>query len=153
MQSPSPGLAFTTRRARKLHGYDSSPSKILFVLNHAVQKYYVKVRWCCHLTHYLLISRVVVERVRLGRKHVRDFREPIGALTNPPEFSWEPTDSFQGGSEHILESFWERIDAGGRDISDATAFKKGEELVVSGPPGILTSQWFNSISSLTKYTR
>ncbi|KAH0830749.1 hypothetical protein J3R83DRAFT_2228 [Lanmaoa asiatica] len=50
-------------------------------------------------------------------------------------FSWEPTDSFQGGSEHILESFWDRIDTGGRDISDATAFKKGEELFISGPPG------------------
>ncbi|KAH0827186.1 hypothetical protein J3R83DRAFT_4879 [Lanmaoa asiatica] len=43
--------------------------------------------------------------------------------------------SFQGGSEHILESFWDRIDTGGRDISDATAFKKGEELFISGPPG------------------
>ncbi|KAF8559757.1 hypothetical protein OG21DRAFT_484841 [Imleria badia] len=49
--------------------------------------------------------------------------------------TWEPTDSFQDGSEHILESFWERIDTGGRDISDATAFKKGEELLISGPPG------------------
>ncbi|KAG8217700.1 hypothetical protein J3R82DRAFT_5856 [Butyriboletus roseoflavus] len=100
MQSLSPGLAFTTRGARKLHGYDSSVFSTSLGLNRLVQKYYVKWKgydW--------------------------------------DECTWEPTDSFQGGSEHILESFWERIDTGGRDISDATAFKKGEELLISGPPG------------------
>ncbi|KAF9227699.1 hypothetical protein BS17DRAFT_774173 [Gyrodon lividus] len=51
------------------------------------------------------------------------------------ECSWEPTESFQGGSEHILETFWQRIDTDGREISDAKAFKKGEELFISGPPG------------------
>ncbi|KAF8136559.1 hypothetical protein EV363DRAFT_1544509 [Boletus edulis] len=50
------------------------------------------------------------------------------------ESTWEPRDSFEG-SEHILEAFWERMDTGGRDISDATAFKRGEELLISGPPG------------------
>lgn len=75
--------------------------------------------------------------------HVCHFREPVGALTDAFEFSWEPADSFQDGSEHILESFWERIDTGGRDISDAAAFKKGEELFISGPPGISTLQWYS----------
>ncbi|KAG9318664.1 hypothetical protein JVU11DRAFT_757 [Chiua virens] len=41
------------------------------------------------------------------------------------ESTWEPADSFQG-SEHIVQSFWERIDV---------AFKKGEEVFISGPPG------------------
>ncbi|KAF8844452.1 hypothetical protein BDN67DRAFT_1065964 [Paxillus ammoniavirescens] len=49
--------------------------------------------------------------------------------------TWEPTESFQTGSEHILEAFWQRINTDGRDISDAQAFKKGEELFISGPPG------------------
>ncbi|KIK97507.1 hypothetical protein PAXRUDRAFT_218120 [Paxillus rubicundulus Ve08.2h10] len=49
--------------------------------------------------------------------------------------TWEPTESFQAGSEHILETFWQRINTHGRDISDAQAFKKGEELFISGPPG------------------
>lgn len=71
---------------------------------------------------------------------MRYFLEPTRDQTDLFEFSWEPTDSFQG-SEHILETFWERIDTGGRDISDATAFKKGEELLISGPPGIFTYPW------------
>ncbi|EPQ58077.1 hypothetical protein GLOTRDRAFT_136861 [Gloeophyllum trabeum ATCC 11539] len=48
--------------------------------------------------------------------------------------TWEPIESFSGGSEHFLSHFWSRVDVGGRDITDATAFKKGEIVFPVGPP-------------------
>lgn len=44
---------------------------------------------------------------------------------------------FSEGSQKVLEEFWRRADTGGRNIDDATAFKKGEEIVVTGPPGMI----------------
>ncbi|KAH7919015.1 hypothetical protein BV22DRAFT_1134159 [Leucogyrophana mollusca] len=48
--------------------------------------------------------------------------------------TWEPTSSFDNGSEHILKKFWSRVDTGGRDIDDLKQFKVGEELFATGPP-------------------
>lgn len=48
--------------------------------------------------------------------------------------SWEPPSSFNGGSEHILTRFWERV--GGRDMNDASLFKSGEEVYPQGPPRV-----------------
>ncbi|KZT26474.1 hypothetical protein NEOLEDRAFT_1131967 [Neolentinus lepideus HHB14362 ss-1] len=50
------------------------------------------------------------------------------------ENTWEPPESFDGGSEHFLAHFWERVDLGGRDINDANSFKEGEMLFPVGPP-------------------
>lgn len=50
------------------------------------------------------------------------------------ECTWEPVEHFTDGAEKIIDHFWECVNIGGRDIHDATAFKKGEEILVSGPP-------------------
>ncbi|KAI6118862.1 hypothetical protein EDD16DRAFT_1775631 [Pisolithus croceorrhizus] len=50
------------------------------------------------------------------------------------ECTWEPIEHFTDGAEKIIDNFWECVNVGGRDIQDATAFKKGEEILVSGPP-------------------
>lgn len=50
------------------------------------------------------------------------------------ECTWEPVEHFTDGAEKIIDHFWECVNIGGRDIHDATAFKKGEEIFVSGPP-------------------
>ncbi|TFK54836.1 hypothetical protein OE88DRAFT_1805256 [Heliocybe sulcata] len=52
----------------------------------------------------------------------------------PEENTWEPPESFNGGSEHFLAQFWERVNLGGRDINDAKSFKEGETLFPVGPP-------------------
>ncbi|GLB34874.1 hypothetical protein LshimejAT787_0204390 [Lyophyllum shimeji] len=51
----------------------------------------------------------------------------------PEDDTWEPAESFEG-SEHILERFWQRANAGGRDYRDMSVFKAGEEFVPTGPP-------------------
>ncbi|OBZ75124.1 hypothetical protein A0H81_05003 [Grifola frondosa] len=48
--------------------------------------------------------------------------------------TWEPVASFDGGAEHFLETFWARVDAGGRDYHDLTQFAVGEEVFPTGPP-------------------
>ncbi|KIO13687.1 hypothetical protein M404DRAFT_591268 [Pisolithus tinctorius Marx 270] len=40
------------------------------------------------------------------------------------ECTWEPIEHFTDGAEKIIENFWECVDIGGRDIHDATAFKR-----------------------------
>ena len=49
-------------------------------------------------------------------------------------FSWEPSESFQGGSEGIFARFWARVDINGRDIADGSQFRVGEEVFHIGPP-------------------
>jgi hypothetical protein len=68
---------------------------------------------------------------------LRECHEPPGLLVRYLDFAytrWEPPASFEGGSEHMLTRFWERVDTGGRDINDASLFTKGEELAPKGPP-------------------
>ncbi|KAA1471087.1 hypothetical protein DENSPDRAFT_837013 [Dentipellis sp. KUC8613] len=48
--------------------------------------------------------------------------------------TWEPAESFEGGADEALPTFWERVDTGGRDISDPSKFKHGEEFFPMGPP-------------------
>ncbi|KAI6045717.1 hypothetical protein EDC04DRAFT_2154881 [Pisolithus marmoratus] len=50
------------------------------------------------------------------------------------ECTWEPIEHFTDGAEKIIDKFWSCVDIEGRDIDDATAFKRGEEILVSGPP-------------------
>ncbi|KAI6028691.1 hypothetical protein F5J12DRAFT_390850 [Pisolithus orientalis] len=50
------------------------------------------------------------------------------------ECTWEPIEHFTDGAEKVIENFWECVDIGGRDIHVATAFKRGEEILLSGPP-------------------
>ncbi|KAF5380888.1 hypothetical protein D9615_004022 [Tricholomella constricta] len=51
----------------------------------------------------------------------------------PDDDTWEPVESFVG-SEHIIERFWERSNAGDRDYHDISLFKAGEEFLITGPP-------------------
>ncbi|KAJ6502442.1 hypothetical protein C8R45DRAFT_619835 [Mycena sanguinolenta] len=55
------------------------------------------------------------------------------------ENTWEPMSSFKG-SEEIIDSFWSRIDIGGRDIKNMTEFKIGEIFMPRGPPRRKPSQ-------------
>ncbi|KAJ2994443.1 hypothetical protein NUW54_g7552 [Trametes sanguinea] len=48
--------------------------------------------------------------------------------------TWEPVESFAGGSEHFVESFWDRVDTNGRNYHDLNQFSLDEELFPSGPP-------------------
>ncbi|KAI0374886.1 hypothetical protein BV20DRAFT_1110710 [Pilatotrama ljubarskyi] len=48
--------------------------------------------------------------------------------------TWEPVDSFAGGSEHFIERFWDRVSTGGRDYNDLSQFSVDEEFFPSGPP-------------------
>ncbi|TFY72685.1 hypothetical protein EVG20_g353 [Dentipellis fragilis] len=48
--------------------------------------------------------------------------------------TWEPADSFEGSADEVLSTFWERVNTGGRDISDSSNFKHGEEFFPLGPP-------------------
>ncbi|KAI0831301.1 hypothetical protein BC628DRAFT_1462070 [Trametes gibbosa] len=48
--------------------------------------------------------------------------------------TWEPIESFAGGSEHFIEHFWARVDTDGRDHSSLGEFHVGEEFLPSGPP-------------------
>ncbi|OSC97102.1 hypothetical protein PYCCODRAFT_1419963 [Trametes coccinea BRFM310] len=48
--------------------------------------------------------------------------------------TWEPVESFAGGSEHFVESFWDRVDTNGRNYHDLSQFSLDEELFPSGPP-------------------
>ncbi|KAL1747563.1 hypothetical protein HDZ31DRAFT_80402 [Schizophyllum fasciatum] len=54
----------------------------------------------------------------------------------PEDDTWEPKESFAGGSEHFIEDFWKRDIKGlnGRDINHTFQFHHGEELVAIGPP-------------------
>lgn len=55
---------------------------------------------------------------------------------NTLSIRWEPVASFEG-SEDIIETFWGRANAGGRDHHDIRAFKVGEEFMPVGPPRML----------------
>ncbi|KII88415.1 hypothetical protein PLICRDRAFT_124713 [Plicaturopsis crispa FD-325 SS-3] len=49
--------------------------------------------------------------------------------------TWEPPKSFEDGSEHLLEKFWDVANTGGHDRNDPSLFKKGDEaLIPVGPP-------------------
>ncbi|KAF8163375.1 hypothetical protein B0H34DRAFT_695258 [Crassisporium funariophilum] len=48
--------------------------------------------------------------------------------------TWEPIESFDDESIHMVKQFWERAHAGGRDIEDLTLFKPGETFLPLGPP-------------------
>ncbi|KAH9854226.1 hypothetical protein C2E23DRAFT_89037 [Lenzites betulinus] len=48
--------------------------------------------------------------------------------------TWEPVESFAGGSEHFIERFWPRVSTNGRDYNDLGEFGVGEEFLPSGPP-------------------
>ncbi|KAI4526674.1 hypothetical protein K525DRAFT_249530 [Schizophyllum commune Loenen D] len=54
---------------------------------------------------------------------------------SPEEDTWEPKESFEGGSEHFIEEFWSREIKGlnGRDPNQTFQFRHGEELVAVGP--------------------
>lgn len=55
---------------------------------------------------------------------------------SPEDDTWEPKESFEGGSEHFIEDFWSRPISGlkGRDRNDLLKFRHGEEFVPVGPP-------------------
>ena len=44
---------------------------------------------------------------------------------------------FAAEAKLVIDAFWDRVDTGGRDIHNATLFKKGEEMFISGPPGMI----------------
>ncbi|KAI0054161.1 hypothetical protein FA95DRAFT_1568406 [Auriscalpium vulgare] len=48
--------------------------------------------------------------------------------------TWEPSHSFQGSADEIINIFWQRVDLGERDRTDVNAFKSGEEVLPKGPP-------------------
>ncbi|KAI0336521.1 hypothetical protein GY45DRAFT_1357916 [Cubamyces sp. BRFM 1775] len=48
--------------------------------------------------------------------------------------TWEPIESFSGGSEHFVEHFWNRVDTNDRDYHILRHFSVGEEVFPSGPP-------------------
>ncbi|KZT70133.1 hypothetical protein DAEQUDRAFT_725756 [Daedalea quercina L-15889] len=48
--------------------------------------------------------------------------------------TWEPPESFTGGSEHFISEFWLRVNTGARDWQDFSKFKLGDELFPTGPP-------------------
>ncbi|KAI0933998.1 hypothetical protein AcV5_005988 [Taiwanofungus camphoratus] len=48
--------------------------------------------------------------------------------------TWEPVESFSGGSEHFIDNFWKRVDVGGRNVEDLTQFEENEEALPRGPP-------------------
>ncbi|KAL1701385.1 hypothetical protein EV121DRAFT_282677 [Schizophyllum commune] len=54
---------------------------------------------------------------------------------SPEDDTWEPKESFEGGSEHFIEEFWSREIEGlnGRDPNQTFQFRHGEELVAVGP--------------------
>ncbi|KAH9935030.1 uncharacterized protein B0H18DRAFT_496254 [Fomitopsis serialis] len=52
----------------------------------------------------------------------------------PADNTWEPPDSFRGGSEHFIQNFWTRANTDGRDWQDLSMFKAGEEFFPQGPP-------------------
>ncbi|KAL1694630.1 hypothetical protein GGG16DRAFT_46743 [Schizophyllum commune] len=54
---------------------------------------------------------------------------------SPEDDTWEPKESFEGGSEHFIEEFWSREIKGlnGRDPNQTFQFRHGEELVAVGP--------------------
>ncbi|KAF8212114.1 hypothetical protein K438DRAFT_2010394 [Mycena galopus ATCC 62051] len=49
------------------------------------------------------------------------------------ENTWEPYASFKG-SEDVIDTFWSRIDLGGRDWRNVAAFKINEKYMATGPP-------------------
>ncbi|OJT06209.1 hypothetical protein TRAPUB_2940 [Trametes pubescens] len=48
--------------------------------------------------------------------------------------TWEPVESFIGGSEHFIEFFWNRVNTDGRDYQSIREFAVDEEFFPSGPP-------------------
>ncbi|CDO68290.1 hypothetical protein BN946_scf184799.g17 [Trametes cinnabarina] len=50
------------------------------------------------------------------------------------ENTWEPVESFAGGSEHFISAFWDRVNTNGRDYRDLRQFSVNEELFPTGPP-------------------
>ncbi|KAF9484733.1 hypothetical protein BDN70DRAFT_872280 [Pholiota conissans] len=52
---------------------------------------------------------------------------------SPDDDTWEPYESF-AESEQIVEAFWKRCTTHGRDTSDMSLFKAGEEFRPIGPP-------------------
>ncbi|KAH9901369.1 hypothetical protein C8Q73DRAFT_752549 [Cubamyces lactineus] len=48
--------------------------------------------------------------------------------------TWEPIESFSGGSEHFVEHFWNRVYTNDRDYHNLRQFSVGEEFFPSGPP-------------------
>ncbi|CAL1704635.1 unnamed protein product [Somion occarium] len=47
--------------------------------------------------------------------------------------TWEPTESFDEGSQHFIETFWARARED-RDYNDISLFKSGEVIIPVGPP-------------------
>ncbi|KDQ60989.1 hypothetical protein JAAARDRAFT_204766 [Jaapia argillacea MUCL 33604] len=57
--------------------------------------------------------------------------------------TYEPAESFEG-SEHFIDTFWSKVDTGGRDINDASLWKSKEEVLPHGPPRRRKSKVFKS---------
>lgn len=58
--------------------------------------------------------------------------------------SWEPTDSFENGSQHFIETFWATTSES-RDYSEISLFKVNEVIAPVGPPG---STYYNYLHLL-----
>ncbi|KAI0362093.1 hypothetical protein OH77DRAFT_1389918, partial [Trametes cingulata] len=79
-----------------------------------------------------LIARAKVAKGKRGKK---SWLSPLqwrnyGSADN----TWEPVESFAGGSEHFIERFWSRVSTGGRDYHDLSQFSVDEEFFPTGPP-------------------
>ena len=48
--------------------------------------------------------------------------------------SWEPPTSFQGSADEVIEDFWKSVNVNGRDTSDPSQFKQGEEVLAGASP-------------------
>ncbi|KAI0082616.1 hypothetical protein K474DRAFT_1654726 [Panus rudis PR-1116 ss-1] len=78
------------------------------------------------------IVKAEVRKQRGGRKTIMYLVKWKG-YDNPSDNTWEPPESFEAGSEHFIENFWDRT-RDPRDRHDMSLFKLGEEILPRGPP-------------------
>ncbi|KAK7693479.1 hypothetical protein QCA50_003047 [Cerrena zonata] len=81
------------------------------------------------------VEKIVQARVvKKGGKKAWQYRVKWKGYDNDSDNTWEPTDSFENGSQHFIETFWATTSES-RDYSEISLFKVNEVIAPVGPPG------------------
>ncbi|TFL07466.1 hypothetical protein BDV98DRAFT_557907 [Pterulicium gracile] len=82
------------------------------------------------------VEAITAARIPKGKKKQWEYNVKWKGYEDPKDKTWEPAGSFEGGSEHFIDAFWDIAITGGRDFRDLRQFKAGEEIEYFpvGPP-------------------